>query len=113
MAILHVSVPIFDMSVAVCHSVPYQECLSECFAYEGLNSILTFSETSKGSVQCYKGDVWVYLPNLDSASVVIHEMVHVAFAICEIKGIQPDEELICYLTGWLKREIVDVLYEAQ
>ena len=105
----HVDVPIFRMSVVACANCTPQEACNAIYAYEGKQTILDPRETD-GWVQHHAGDVFMWVRDLSQASLVFHELVHVAYSICEIKGMQPDEELIAYLVGWLKMEIADKLF---
>lgn len=108
----HVDVPIFRMSVVVCANCTPQEACAEFYAYKGKQSMLEPRE-SDGWVQHYAGDVFMWVRDLERASTVFHELVHVAYSICEIKGMHPDEELIAYLVGWLKIGIADRLFEPE
>ena len=106
----HIDVPIFRMSVVACANCSPQEACSEFYKYLDKQTILDPRE-SDGWVQHYAGDVFMWVRDLSQASLVFHELVHVAYSICEIKGMSPDEELIAYLVGWLKLEIADKLFE--
>ena len=55
--------------------------------------------------------MFMWVRDVGRASIVFHELVHVAFSICHIRGMQYDEELIAYLVGWLKIEVADRMFE--
>ncbi len=105
-----VDIPIFGISVVTCANCTPMEACNKFYEYKGERSLLVPRE-SDGWVQHYAGDVFMWVRDLSYAHMVFHELVHVAYSICEIKGMQPDEELIAYLVGWLKIEIADKLYE--
>lgn len=47
----------------------------------------------------------------NNASTVFHELVHVALGICDLRGMQRDDELVAYLVGWLKQNVADKIFE--
>jgi len=95
--------------IAVANCTAAEACAA-IYAYEGKQTILEPRE-STAWVQPHKGDVFVWVRDLSEASVVFHELVHVAFGICSERGMLPDEELIAYLVGWLKIEVADRFFE--
>ena len=106
----HVDVPIFRLSVVACANCSAQEAVDAFYDYEGKRSALK-ARDSAGWVQHYGGDVFMWVKDTEQASLVFHELVHVAYSICEIKGIAYDEELIAYLMGWLKQNVADELFD--
>ena len=110
MIIFHVEVPIFLMGVVVCCDCPPQEAVDAIYDYHG-HRITLEPRDCPGWVQHAGGDIYMYVKDADRGSIVLHELTHVAFSICEIRGMKPDEELICYLVGWLKLEVMDRLYD--
>lgn len=104
----HVDVPIFIMSVVVVGNCTAEEACAAIYDYEGKRTIAEPRE-SQGWVQEHNGDVFMWVRDINRASIVFHELVHVAFSICHIRGMQYDEELIAYLVGWLKIEVADKL----
>lgn len=107
MILFHVNVPIFDMAVVFCGDCPAEEANNAFYDYEGTRAKIQFEDTNRGSVTDCNGDVYCWVKNTDWCSTIFHEMVHVAFSICEVKGMEPDEELIAYLVGWLKINVVE------
>ena len=110
----HVDVPIFRMSVAVCCGCSSQDAVDVFYDYKGKKSRLANDareSSSTGWVQAHGGDVFMWVENpKDAASTVFHELVHVAFSICQSRGMQYDEELLAYLVGWLKIEVADRIF---
>ena len=106
----HVNIPMFRMSVCVCGNCSSQEAVDAFYAYEDKRTVLDPTE-STAWVQYAGGDLFMWVSDVSEASVVFHELVHVAFGICEIRGMEKDEELIAYLMGWLKVEVADKLFE--
>ncbi len=73
---------------------------------------LTYS--ADGCVRDSGGDVFVWVKDLDRASVVAHELAHAACSIMEVCGIpqcRDTEEVMCYLIGWLKINVQDKVYD--
>ena len=105
-----VGVPIFRMSILTCANCTPSEACEAFYGYKGKHSILEPRE-SDAWVQIYKGDIFVWIRDTDHASTVFHELVHVAYAICDVKGMAFDEELIAYLVGWLKLSVADKLFK--
>jgi len=106
----HIDVPMFRMAVCVCADCTSQEAVDAFYDYEGKRTILD-ATGSTAWVQYAGGDVFMWVSDTSEASVVFHELVHVAFGICSTRGMEPDEELIAYLVGWLKIEVADKLFE--
>lgn len=105
-----VEIPIFRMSVVTCANCNADKAQELFYSFKGKNSKVEARHTD-GWVQHYNGDIFMWVRDTEQASIVFHELVHTAFSICEIKGMQPDEELIAYLVGWLKIHVADVLFE--
>lgn len=107
----HVQVPIFLTAVVFCGGCTAEEAAGAMYRYKGKKAVLEPRETS-GWVQTANGDIYVWVRDpAKQASMVFHELTHVAFTICELKGMAPDEELICYLVGWLKMAVGDKIFE--
>lgn len=105
-----VDVPIFRMSVVVCANCSAQEAVDAFYQFRDCKAVLEPRNTD-GWVQNFAGDAYMWVKDTDAASFVFHELVHVAFTICELKGMTYDEELIAYLVGWLKIEVADKLFD--
>lgn len=106
----HVDIPIFCTSVVLCANCTAEEACAAIYRYKKKDTVLNPEETLSW-VQTYEGDVYMWVRDVSRASTVFHELVHVAFAICRLRGMQPDEELIAYLVGWMKIHIADKLFE--
>ena len=104
-------VPIFNLSVLTVIDCTKSEAEEFVYDYESCRSKVSFENGTCGGVRIDRGDVFMWVKDSNRASIVFHELVHVAFAILEIKGIGSDEELIAYLVEWLKINIVDVIYD--
>lgn len=112
--IFHVDVPIFDMAVVVCAFCNRQEATLQFCSYADHGAVIFINDNALGTVAHESGDVymWVEDPKLRPRHV-FHELVHVAQAVCEVKGMQKDDELIAYLVAWLKTEVADRLFEEE
>jgi len=114
MKIFVVKVPIFNIDVATCVGCSAQEARNAFYDLEGLRSVVPVPEKSRGAC-CIPDDMgaeifmWVEDPE-ENASVVFHELVHVALGICDLKGMQRDDELIAYLMAWLKINVADRIF---
>ena len=100
MKIFVVKVPIFNVDVATCVGCSAEEARNAFYDLEGLRSVVPVPEKSRGA--CCIPD--------ENASVVFHELVHVALGICDLKGMQRDDELIAYMMAWLKIEVADRIF---
>jgi len=108
------SVPIFNRSVVFIGGCSKESASHEIFKLRGLGTVVQFSENSDGGVRSVGGDVYVWVADLNCASVVAHELAHAAVSImdvCNIPLCTETEELMCYLVGWLKVNIQDSVYE--
>lgn len=108
--------PLFDRSVVACF---------ECDEYEALNFFRGFTlresnghkielrdvSGAKGWCQVDGGDI--YLWARDEWSVLLHEVVHAAFRLCDLTDIERDEELIARLVESMKVNLLDQLKEME
>jgi len=112
MKIFTVRVPIFENDIVVVHDCDVNEANAAVYDLEGLRTVVEFID-GLGCCIIKGGDsniyVWVRDPK-ETASTVFHELVHVAFGICDQRGMQRDEELVAYLMGWLKGAIADTIF---
>ena len=99
------------MSVVVCGDCSPERANDAFYDYRGVRAKIEFEDTAIGSVTHAKGDVYCWVSDTDLCSTIFHEMVHVAFTICEVKGMKRDEELIAYLVGWLKINVVEKIQD--
>lgn len=110
MNIFRVDIPIFNRSVVVCADCDELQAKQLFYDYEGKRNEIDVPEGKDGCVRHSKGDVFMWVRDSSRASIVFHELTHVAFSICELCGMSFDEELIAYLMGWLKIEVADELF---
>lgn len=108
--IFGVEIPIFLMHVIFIGDCSAEEAAELAYNYEDGHAHVGFSQCGDGGVRVDKGDIYCWVKDTSKASFVFHELVHVAFSICEEKGIIADEELIAYLMGWLKINVSDKVF---
>jgi len=109
-----VEVPIFNRSVFFIGNCSRERAEKECFLLKSKDSKIEFSHDSQGGVRIYEGDIFVWVNDLEKASVVAHELAHTAVSIMECVNIPlcaDTEELMCYLIGWLKINVQDPVYK--
>lgn len=112
MKIFTTRVPIFGNDIVVVTNCSAEEANVAVYDLNGLRTVVEFLE---GRGCCIVPDhgseiyVWVKAPR-ENASTVFHELVHVAFGICDQRGMQRDDELVAYLMGWLKKEVADRIF---
>jgi len=107
-------VPIFNRSVFFVGNCSAQDAEDAVYKLQNKKTQINFTYDAEGCVRDSNGDVFVWVRDLNKASVVAHELAHAACSIMEICGIplcSDTEELMCYLIGWLKINVQDVVYE--
>lgn len=117
MSIVRADIPIFNRSVVVCFGCSAEEASHLCYMCKGaggepVGAKVEFTSIANGGVRDWGGDVYVWIKDPVYASIVFHELVHVAFTVCQICGMREDEELIAYLVQWLKVNVADKIFEA-
>lgn len=110
MRIFHVDIPIFNRSVVVCVDCEYAEAREHIYDYKGFRTEIPEISSGRGACVLTGGDAFMWVKESDDASTVFHELVHVAWGICELCGIRTDEELLAYLMGWLKQNVADAIF---
>lgn len=109
--LFHIRVPIFGMYVVVCTDCEPDIATGEIYDHSNKEVIAGFTEGSLGGVRDDGGDIYMWVKNgKKDPRTVFHELVHVSHTLCEIKGIEPDEELLAYLMGWLKVHVADRIF---
>lgn len=106
-------VPIFNRSVFFVGDCSQEEGSGAVYRLKGRKTVVAFPYDSIGAVVRAGGDVFVWVEDLEIASVVAHELVHAAVSIMEICNIplcRDTEELMCFLVGWLKINVQDKVY---
>lgn len=119
MIFFRVDVPIFKLSIVFAGDCSAEEADNAFYDLPDRNNKSVRVVTGFADAPCCmtagvtsaKGDVYCWVGDTDCCSTIFHEMVHVAFSICQAKGIEPDEELIAYLVGWLKIEVVEKIQD--
>ena len=119
MILFRVDVPIFNLSVVFAGDCKAEEADDAFYDFRDRNDksvrvVTGFADAPReatASVTSAKGDVYCWVGNTDHCSTIFHEMVHVAFSICQTRGIELDEELIAYLVGWLEIEVVEKIQD--
>lgn len=106
-------VPIFKCSVFFvgdCENVPAMDAI---YRLRGKKTRCEIHDSNLGSVHTINGDVYCWVRDLEQGSTVLHELTHVACSIMERCGIpqcRETEEVMCYLVGWLKINVMDKVY---
>jgi hypothetical protein len=112
MKIFKIDVPIFRLSVVCCHSCSVEEAENEFYDFHNLRSIVSLNhdKSATGCTTISEGDIYLWIKSpRDQFSDVFHELVHVIDYLCELKGMEKDEELRAYLMGWFKGAIGDAI----
>jgi hypothetical protein len=107
-------VPIFNRSVFFVGGCPAEEAENAIYRLKGKRTKVSLSYRADGCVRDCGGDVFVWVKDLDRASVVAHEVAHAACSIMEVCGIpqcRETDEVMCYLIGWLKINVQDKVYD--
>jgi len=111
---LLVHVPIFNRSVFFVGDCSGADAEDAIYRLRKKRTQVSMVYTAEGCVRDRGGDVFVWVKDLDKASVVAHELAHAACSIMELCGIElcmETEEVMCYLIGWLKINVQDKVYE--
>lgn len=106
-------VPIFNRSVFFVGHCPAEDAEEAIYKLKGKRTQVSLVLSAEGCVRDSGGDVFIWVKDLDKASVVAHELVHAACSLMEICNIplcRETEEVMCYLVGWLKVNIQDKIY---
>lgn len=107
-------IPIFNRSVFFVGDCPGEDAEEAIYRLRKKRTQVSLSYTADGCVRDSGGDVFVWVKDLNKASVVAHELAHAACSIMEVCGIpqcRETEEVMCYLIGWLKINVQDLVYE--
>lgn len=106
-------VPIFNRSVFFVGNCTQEEGEEVVYQLKGEKTVLAFPDACLGAVVTCGGDIFVWVKDLNKASVVAHELAHAACSIMEICNIplcRDTEELMCFLIEWLKINVQDKVY---
>jgi len=106
-------VPIFNRFVFFVGNCSAEDAEDAIYRLKNKRTQVSLTHTAEGCVRDSGGDVFVWVKDLDKASVVSHELAHAACSIMEECGIplcRDTEEVMCYLVGWLKLNVLDKVY---
>jgi len=109
-----VHVPIFCRSVFFAGDCSAPDAEDAVYRLRKKRTQVSFTYTADGGVEDSGGDVFVWVKDLNRASVVAHELAHAACSLMEVCGIpqcRETEEVMCYLIGWLKINVQDKVYD--
>ena len=110
---LLVHVPIFNCSVFFvgdCNGIDAEVAI---YKLRNKKTQISMNYQASGGVRDNGSDVFMWVKDLNMASVMAHELAHVACSImelCNIPQCRETEEVMCYLIGWLKINIQDAVY---
>lgn len=107
-------VPIFNRSVFFVGGCTGEDAEEAIYRLRKERTQVSLTYTANGCVRDSGGDIFVWVKDLDKASIVAHELAHAACTIMEVCGIQQcreTEEVMCYLIGWLKINVQDKVYK--
>jgi len=107
-------VPIFNRSVFFVGDCSSEDAEEAVYRLKRLRTQVSFTCSGDGGVRDSGGDVFVWVKDLERASIVAHELAHAACSIMEVCGIpqcRDTEEVMCYLIGWLKINVQDKVYD--
>ncbi len=110
MHIFKVDVPIFNTSVVCCHSTDAETAMDAFYKFQDCKAhiVLPTESYAQGRVVEYNSDIFMWVKDpTNYFSVVSHEIIHVIYSICSMRGIAIDEELTAYLVGWFKINLAD------
>lgn len=113
--IKHLShVPIFNRSVFFVGDCDGEDAEDTIYKLRKKRTQVSLTYSADGGVRESEGDVFVWVKDLNRASIVAHELAHAACCIMDVCGIpqcRDTEEVMCYLIGWLKINVQDKVYE--
>jgi len=107
-------IPIFNRSVFFVGDCSGNDAEDVIYKLKGKRTHVSLTYSADGCVRDCNGDVFVWVKDLNKASIVAHELAHVACSIMEVCGIpqcRETEEVMCYLIGWLKINVQDKVYD--
>lgn len=109
-------VPIFNVKVSILIGSPQsvenylQDVHNKVFGHSAPNVVAETFYSDESDV-----DEYLYIALYDDTDVkdsaynVIHECLHAAHKICIFRGIGLDEEVLCYLQGFLVNKVFECL----
>ncbi len=106
-------VPIYNLSVVCIAGCEFEDAKAELYVRHRVD-LGGDDGYARGRCVCHEGDVYLWVKDLERGSDFIHEVTHAATAIMELRGIPlsyETDEVLAYLMGWLKINLLDVVYE--
>jgi hypothetical protein len=108
-----------EVPIYMCHILFVGDCDADratdvIYRYKNKHIRVEFDNNLLGCCVGSGGDVFVWVKDLERGSVVIHELYHAAVMVMRNKGIpisEDTEEVTAYLLGWMKKKIMDKVYE--
>ena len=105
MKVLKWHVELFNRSVLLAYTESELEAVKSFDQFAGTRLGLdVYNGDIDGWAQSRGGDVYVWA---NKPSVLLHEFVHAAFALCRHIDAQPDEEIIARLVEHMKLNLMD------
>lgn len=112
MKFAYCEIPLFKRHVLVAMDCTVDEGIEKFRKHRDEHQVSTYLDLDVcgglGWCQTFEGDVYVWVGK-EEYSVLIHELVHAAFQLCNEIGMEQDEEMICRLVEHMKSEIIDKL----
>lgn len=106
-------IPIFNRAVFFVGNCSAKKASDVIYKLKRKGTKVEFTLSSNGGVREANGDVFIWVKDLNYASIVAHELAHAAVSIMECANIplcSETEELMCYLIEWLKINVQDKVY---
>lgn len=107
-------VPIFNRSVFFVGNCDGPTAEDAIYRLRRKRTQVSLTYSADGCVRDCNGDVFVWVKDLERASVVAHELAHAACSVMEVCNIpicRETEEVMCFLIGWLKINVQDKVYD--
>lgn len=110
------TVPILDVKISILiGSKPsienyLQDVHNRVFGHSASNVVAETFYSDESDV-----DEYVYIALYDDTEIedsaynIIHECLHAAHKVCTLRGVELDEELLCYLQGFLINKVFECL----
>lgn len=113
---LNIRIPIFNIDLKVLIG---SKCTITQYIQDATASITEIAYPDTGA-ECISSnfnqtDEFLYIALYDEYDVkttsfnIIHESLHAAFKVCKYRGIEPDEEILCYLQGFILEKLFKCL----
>jgi len=110
-----VEIPMYQLHVVFCGDCEPHDVVEE-LAKRHKHVLGVFEQTNTNALgRCWvhDGDVYIWVKDMGMGGAFLHEMVHAACGIMDLKGIplcSETEEVLAYLVGYLKVALLDEVY---